>query len=50
MKLIGTNGDKAFKVIPRQFIDGGITVKLTSESTGALITKTPPDRDWETSY
>jgi len=41
MKLIGTNGDKAFKVIPRQFINGGITVKLTSESTGALITKTP---------
>ena len=41
MKLIGTNGDKAFKVIPRKFIDSTITVKLTSETTGALITKTP---------
>lgn len=41
MKLIGTNGDKAFKVIPRQFVNSTITVKLTSETTGALITKTP---------
>ena len=41
MKLIATNGDKTFKVIPRQFISGAITVTLTSESTGAVITKTP---------
>lgn len=41
MKLIGTNGDKAFKVIPRQFVNSTITVKLLSETTGALITKTP---------
>ena len=41
MKLIGTNGDKTFKVIPRQFINGAITVNLTSESTGSVITKTP---------
>lgn len=41
MKLIGTSGNKTFKVIPRQFIDGGITVKLTSESTGTTVTVTP---------
>jgi hypothetical protein len=41
MKLIGTSGNKTFKVIPRQFKDGGITVKLTSESTGATVTVTP---------
>ena len=39
MKLIATNGDKTFKVIPRQFINGAITVTLTSESTGTVITK-----------
>ncbi len=41
MKLIGTNGDKTFKVIPRQFINGAISVKLTSESTGADINVSP---------
>lgn len=41
MKLIGTNGDKTFKVIPRQFINGSINVKLTSESTGADINVSP---------
>ncbi len=41
MKIIGTNGDKTFKVIPRQFISGAITVNLTSESTGATINITP---------
>ena len=41
MKLIGTNGNKTFKVIPRQFINGAITVNLTSESTGTIINKTP---------
>ena len=41
MKIIGTNGDKTFKVIPRQFVSGAITINLTSESTGATINKTP---------
>jgi hypothetical protein len=41
MKLIGTSGDKTFKVIPRQFINGSINVKLTSESTGADINVSP---------
>jgi hypothetical protein len=41
MKLIGTNGNKTFKIIPRQYINGGITVKLTSESTGTTVTVTP---------
>ena len=41
MKLIGTSGNKTFKIIPRQYIDGGITVKLTSESTGTTVTVTP---------
>ena len=41
MKLIGTNGDKTFKVIPRQFINGAITVNLTSESTGTNVNITP---------
>mgnify|MGYP000603314644 FL=1 len=41
MKLIGTNGNKTFRVIPRQFINGAITVNLTSESTGTIINKTP---------
>jgi len=41
MKLIGTNGDKTFKVIPRQFINGAITVNLTSESTGTNVSITP---------
>lgn len=41
MVLIGTNGNKSFKVIPRLYIDGSITVSLTSESTGANVTVTP---------
>ena len=41
MKLIGTNGNKTFKVIPRQFIDGTITVDLTSESTGTNVNISP---------
>ena len=41
MKIIGSNGDKTFKIIPREFISGAITVNLTSESTGATINKTP---------
>ena len=41
MKLIGTNGNKSFKVIPRQYITGSITVNLTSESTGTNVTVTP---------
>lgn len=41
MKVIATNGNKTFKVIPRQFINGTITIDLTSESTGAVINKTP---------
>ena len=41
MKLIGTNGNKSFKVIPRNYIDGSIRVNLTSESTGANVVITP---------
>ena len=41
MKVITTSGTKAFKVIPRQYIDGDITVILTSESTGSSVTVTP---------
>ena len=41
MKLIGTNGNKTFKIIPRQYINGGITVNLTSESTGTNVNLTP---------
>lgn len=41
MNIIGTNGNKTFKVIPRQFVAGTITVDLTNESTGATINKTP---------
>jgi hypothetical protein len=51
MKLIGTNGNKTFKVIPRQFIDGTITVNLTSESTGTNVNLTPTastDRNYMT--
>ena len=41
MKLITTSGNKTFKIIPRQFIEGAITVNLTSESTGANVSVTP---------
>lgn len=38
MKIIGTSGTKTFKVIPRQYIDGQIQVKLTNESTRGVVT------------
>ena len=41
MKLITTSGNKTFKIIPRQYIEGAITVNLTSESTGTLVSVTP---------
>lgn len=41
MKLIGTNGSKSFKIIPREYISGSITVNLMSESTGTNISITP---------
>ncbi len=41
MKLITTSGNKTFKIIPRQYIEGAITVKLTSESTGSNVSVTP---------
>ena len=33
MKLIQTNGNKTFKIIPRQFVVGVLTLNLRSEST-----------------
>ena len=41
MKLITTSGNKTFKIIPREFIEGVVTVNLTSESTGTLVSVTP---------
>ena len=41
MKLITTSGNKTFKIIPRQYIEGAITVNLTSESTGTNVSVTP---------
>lgn len=41
MKIVSTSGNKTFKIIPREFIEGAITVNLTSESTGTTITITP---------
>ena len=38
MKLIGTSGNKTFKLIPRQYITGQINVKLKDESTGTVNT------------
>jgi hypothetical protein len=38
MKIIGTGGTKTFKVIPRQYVDGQIQVKLTNESTKGVVT------------
>lgn len=40
MKIIGTSGTKTFKVIPRQYVDGEVTLKLTNESTRAVVTVT----------
>ena len=37
MKLIQTNGNKTFKIIPREFSVGTLTIKLTSESTNIPI-------------
>ncbi len=37
MKLIQTNGTKTFKIIPREFSVGTLTIKLTSESTNIPI-------------
>jgi len=41
MKLIGTNGNKTFKIIPREYTVGGVEVNLTNESTGVKIPTTP---------
>ena len=41
MKLITTSGNKTFKIIPRQYIEGAITVNLTSESTSTLVSVSP---------
>lgn len=38
MKIIGTGGTKTFKVIPRQYVDGQIQVKLTNETTKGVVT------------
>lgn len=38
MKLIQTNGNKTFNIIPREFSVGDLTIKLTSESTNTPIT------------
>lgn len=40
MKLIQTNGNKTFQIIPREFTVGTLTIKLTSESTNIPITIT----------
>lgn len=40
MKLIQTNGNKTFKIIPREFTEGTLNIKLTSESTNTPITIT----------
>ena len=40
MKIIGTSGTKTFKVIPRQYVDGQVTVRLTNESTKAVVSVT----------
>ena len=42
MKIIGTNGDKTFKVIPRQFEtpNNRVEVFLTNESTGTVLQQT----------
>ena len=38
MKIIGTSGTKTLKVIPRQYVDGTVTLKLTNESTRGVVT------------
>jgi hypothetical protein len=40
MKIIGTNGIKVFKIIPREYINGNISVKITNESTNVSSTTT----------
>lgn len=37
MKLIQTNGNKTFNIIPREFTVGTLDIKLTSESTNTPI-------------
>tara|TARA_R110000803_G_C11809029_1_gene300408 strand:- start:128 stop:478 length:351 start_codon:yes stop_codon:yes gene_type:complete len=37
MKLIQTNGNKTFKIIPRQFVVGVLTLNLRSESTNVIV-------------
>lgn len=41
MKIIGTSGAKTIKVIPREYVDGQITVKLTNEITKKVVTINP---------
>ena len=51
MKLITTTGTKSFKIIPRQYVEGEITVNLRNESTGSIVSITPTatrDRDYMT--
>lgn len=40
MKIIPTSGTKALNIIPRQFYSGSVGLKLTSESTGAVVNVT----------
>tara|TARA_R110001592_G_scaffold77410_1_gene233026 strand:- start:152 stop:499 length:348 start_codon:yes stop_codon:yes gene_type:complete len=40
MQIIGTNGSKTFKVIPREFVNT-IAITLISESTGVSISRNP---------
>lgn len=37
MKIITTSGTKALNIIPRQFHSGSVSLKLTNESTGAVV-------------
>tara|TARA_R100000388_G_C7230246_1_gene154219 strand:+ start:227 stop:577 length:351 start_codon:yes stop_codon:yes gene_type:complete len=41
MKLIGTLGNKTLKVIPREFVNGTISVDLKNETTGVNVNITP---------
>lgn len=38
MKLIGTSGNKTFKIIPRQYVAGQVTIKLRDDSSNEIIT------------
>ena len=40
MKIITTSGTKDFKIIPRTFFAGTISLKLTNESTGGVVNTT----------